>query len=85
VSLALLVHARAVLTEDVEPTFPRCVLKAEHRLGIEEVDLALTSPLVLATNLEAAVRRLCAGHRIRLGVASRDLGGDDLETDSTEW
>ena len=60
------------------------MLEPEHRVGIEEVRLALATPLVLASHLEAPVRRRDAARRIRDVVARLDLGMDDVEVDSAE-
>ncbi len=54
----LVVDQLGVLPEDVVALGPGGVLELEHRLRIEEVDLALAPPLVLAPRLELAVRPL---------------------------
>ena len=69
----LVVDQLRVLLEDVVALGPGGVLELEHRLGVEEVDLALASPLVLATDLELAVRPLGGPLEMRQPVARRDL------------
>ena len=54
--LGLLVDARGVLLEDVVAPGPGRVLQAEDGLGVEQVRLALAPPLVLAADVELAVR-----------------------------
>ena len=56
--LGLVVDQRGVLLEDVVAAAAGGVLQLEHRLGVEEVVLALAAPLVLAADPEVAVRRL---------------------------
>lgn len=60
------------------------MLEAEDRLGVEQVRLALASPLVLAAGLQGAVGRCDAAGRIRPGVAGGDLLGDDVEADAAD-
>ena len=60
------------------------MLEAEDRLGVEEVRLALAAPLVLAADLEGAVRLVDAVRRVGPGVALGRLAGDDVETDAAE-
>ena len=50
------------------------VLQQEHRLRVEQVHLALAAPLVLAADLEPAVRPLGRVGRVRRRVPGRDLG-----------
>jgi hypothetical protein len=52
----LLVDPPGVLAEDVVPARAGGVLQPEHRLGVEQVRLALAPPLVLPADLEPAVR-----------------------------
>ena len=60
------------------------MLEPEHGLGVEEVRLALAAPLVLAADLELAVRRGDAAARVRRRVASSDLLGDRVELDAAQ-
>ena len=80
----LVVDERGVLLEDVVSLGARRVLQLEHRLGVEEVILALATPLVLATEFEFAMRAALGIARIRHRVPSRHLGRDLVETDSAE-
>ena len=58
----LVVDRGRVLLEDVVALRPRRVLQLVHRVGVEQVRLALAPPLVLATEFEA-----CGGHAPRGG------------------
>ena len=60
------------------------MLEPEDRLGVEQVRLALAAPLVLAADLELAVRRRDAAARVRRGVPAGDLLGDHVEADAAE-
>ncbi len=60
------------------------MLQLEHGLRVEQVDLALAAPLVLAAELELAVGPLLGARRVGLGVAGGDLGGDLVEADAAE-
>jgi len=60
------------------------VLELVDRLGVEEVELALTPPLVLAADLEGAVRPLGGVRGERQEVPAGDLFGDLVEADATE-
>ena len=60
------------------------MLQLEHGLRVEQVDLALTAPLVLAAELELAVGPLLRTGRVCGGVAGGDLGGDLVEADPAE-
>ena len=80
----LLVDQRGVLLEDVVAAGAGGVLELEHRLGVEEVVLALPAPLVLAADLELAVGPLAGTVGVGLGVAGGDLGGDLVEADAAE-
>ena len=80
----LVVDAVGVLLEDVVTALARRVLEAEDRLGVEEVRLALAPPLVLAPDLEGAVRLVDAVRRVGARVALGRLAGDDVEADATE-
>ena len=78
------VDQRGVLLEDVVALRTRAVLQLEHGLRVEQVDVALATPLVLATELQLAVGALLGPTRVRLGVAGGHLGGDLVEPDATE-
>ena len=80
----LVVDQRRVLLEDVVALGPGGVLQLEHRLRVEQVDLALAPPLVLAAELEPAVGTLLGPARMGDGVAGGDLGGDLVEPDAAE-
>jgi hypothetical protein len=82
--LGLLVHAVRVLLEDVVAAGARGVLEAEDRLRVEQVRLALAAPLVLAADVEGAVRGRDAAGRVRLRVPGGDLLGDDVEADAAD-
>ncbi len=77
--LVLLVDQLRVLLENLELAAARRVLQLEHGLGIEQVVLAVTPPLVLAARFELGVaRRLLAKgtivaqrHFLRDGVDAR--------------
>ena len=82
--LGLLVHPVGVLLEDVVAAGAGGVLEAEDGLRVEQVRLALAAPLVLAADLQRAVRGGDAGGRVRLGVPGGDLLGDDVEADAAD-
>ena len=82
--LGLLVDARGVLLEDVVAARAGGVLQPEDRLRVEQVRLALAAPLVLAADVERAVRRRDAARRVGDAVPARDLLGDDVEADAAE-
>ncbi len=56
-TLRLFVHAPGVVPEQVVPTRPSRVLQSEDGLWVEEVNLAVTTPLVFAADIECAVLR----------------------------
>ena len=60
------------------------MLQLEHGLGVEEVVLALATPLVLAADGELAVRELARALGVRELVPARDLAGDDVEVDALD-
>ena len=80
----LVVHPGGVLLEDLVATFLGRVLQLEHRLGVEQVLLALAAPLVLATDPQVTVRGLLGPRQVREAVAARDLLGDLVEVDAAE-
>ncbi len=69
--LGLLVDAAGVLLEHVVLAGPRGVLQPEDGLGVEQVQLALAAPLVLAADLELAVGRRDAAHGVGDAVPDR--------------
>src|SRR5271154_5282236 len=56
--LRLVVHQFGVLAEDVVALGARGMLKLEHGSRVEQVELAVTSPLVLTAAFELAVGEL---------------------------
>ena len=80
----LVVDELRVLLEDVVALGPGGVLQLEHRLGVEEVDLTLAPPLVLAPDLELAMGPL--GRPIEVGetMARRDLLGEHVEAHAAD-
>ena len=62
----------------------RGVLELEHRLRVEQVVLALATPLVLAAVVEVAVGLLLGTQRVGAGVTATDLLGDLVEADAAE-
>jgi len=60
------------------------VLQPEDGLGVEQVRLALTAPLVLAPDGEGAVGGRDARRGVRRRVAQGHLLGEDVESDSPE-
>ena len=60
------------------------MLQQEHGLRVEQVQLALAAPLVLAADLEAPVGPLGLVGRVRLGVPGRDLGVDLGQPDAAD-
>ena len=83
-ALGLIVDETRVLLEDVVSTFAGGVLQLEHRVRVEEVVLALSSPLVLASDLEGAVSPFGWVLREGVGLAFLDRLGQDVEPDTTE-
>ena len=82
--LVLLVDRIGVGAELVVLPRPRGVLQAEHRLGGEQVRLALAAPLVLPAHRQAPMRRVHPVDRVREGVARGDLRGDDVQVDPAD-
>ena len=82
--LALDVDQRGVLLEHrILPGAGR-VLQLEHGVGVEQVVLALTAPLVLPADLEFAVRALVGAVQVGQLVASGDVRGDVVEVDAAD-
>ncbi len=75
----LVVDEPRVLLEDVVALGPRGVLQLEHRLGVEEMDLALAPPLVLASHFELTVRPFAGAVEVSQPVAGRHLLGQHVE------
>ena len=80
----LVVDGLGVLLEDLVALGPGGVLQLEHRLGVEEVDLALTAPLVLAADLPLAVGPLGRAVQVGQAVAGGHLVGQHVEPDPAD-
>ena len=74
-ALRLVVHRRRVLLEHVVATRPRRVLQLEHRLRVEQMQLAFAAPLVLAADPQPTVlvRHSRIGVTMPLGDLFRQL------------
>ena len=75
----LLVDGLRVLLEHLVPLGPGGVLELEHRLGVEQVDLTLAPPLVLAPDLPLAVGELGGTVEVGQAVPADHLVGQDVE------
>ena len=75
-SFRLVVDQGRVLLEDVVPGRPGGVLQLEHGPGVEQVVLALATPLVLATDPQVAVGGLGRVGQVGEAMAFGHLGGD---------
>ncbi len=82
--LGLVVDGGRVLLEDLVALRPRGVLELEHRLRVEEVELALAAPLVLAPDLELAMGPLGRPRLVGQAVPRRHLGGQHGEPDAAD-
>ena len=60
------------------------MLQLEHRLGVEQVQLALATPLVLAAEFELAVCALFRAGRVGHRMSGGNFGSDLVETDASE-
>ena len=60
------------------------MLQLEHRLGVEQVHLALAAPLVLATQFQLAVRTFGGPTWVGRRMAHSDLGGHLVHPDATQ-
>ncbi len=80
----MIVDEGGVLLEDVVAALSGGVLQLEHRVGVEEVVLALSAPLVLAAHLKGAVCPFGGVLRECLGLAFLDRLGQHVESDATE-
>ena len=74
--LALVVDQLGVLLEDRVLAGAGGVLQLEHGVRVEQVVLALAAPLVLAADLELAVRALVRPVQVGQPMPGRDVGGD---------
>ena len=74
--LGLLVDGSGVLPEDVEAACLGGVLQFENRLGVEQVELTLAAPLVLAAEFQVAVCPLDIVRGVRKPVAQLHLPGE---------
>jgi hypothetical protein len=70
---ALVVHQPGVFLEDVVLPGSRCVLQLEHRVGIEEMQLAVAPPLVLAAAWQFVDGLRTKGARVALSYLFRHL------------
>ena len=81
----MIVHRAGVLSEDVVAAFAGCVLQFVDRVRVEQMELALAAPLVLATHFE---RTVCpsriGGLREGPDVALLYFLCDDIESDAAE-
>ena len=80
----LLVDGLGVLLEDVVAACAGGVLQAEHRLRVEQVDLALAAPLVLAAGDQRAVVGAHAVRRVGAAVVGEHLLGEHVEPDAAQ-
>ena len=80
----LLVDLAGVVLEDVVAALPGGVLQLEHRLRVEQVQLALAPPLVLAADLQRAVVGPHVVGRVGAPVRAQHLLGQHVETDPAE-
>ena len=80
----LLVDGLRVLLEDVVAARAGRVLQAEHRLRVEQVDLALAAPLVLAAGDQRAVVGAHAVGREGPAVVGEHLLGEHVEPDAAQ-
>ena len=60
------------------------MLQLEHGVGVEQVVLALAAPLVLAADLELAVRTLVGAVQVGQRVAGGHVVGDVVEVDAAD-
>ena len=79
---ALVVDEPRVLLEDRVLAAARRVLQLEHRLGVEQVVLAVAPPLVLAAPLEIVLAD--RPRRERLLVPPPHFFGDDVDADAAD-
>src|SRR4029453_11521223 len=77
---ALVVDGARVFLEDAVLAAPRRVLELLHGLGIEEVVLAVTTPLVLAAPVEPRGAHRTARERVLVPAA--DLLGNHVKADA---
>ncbi len=81
-ALALVVDQLGVLLEHRVLPGAGGVLELEHRVRVEQVVLALTTPLVFAADLELAVSPLIGPVQVGEAVPRRDVGRDVVEVDT---
>ena len=82
VPAVLIVDELRVLLEDGVLPAAGGVLQLEHRVGVEQVVLAVAAPLVLAAVVQ--VGRSHGPHRVRAPVPLEHLLGDDLDADAAD-
>ena len=78
-AVGLVVDRLGVLLEDLVALGPGGVLELEDGARVEEVDLPLAPPLVLAADLALAVGPLGRAVEVGQAVAAGDLAGQDVE------
>ncbi len=82
--LALVVDQPGVLLEDRVLAGAGRVLQLEHRVRVEQVVLALAAPLILAADLELAVRPLVGAVQVSQRMPGRHVVGDVVEVDAAD-
>ena len=82
--LRLVVDQAGVLLEDLVAARARGVLELEHRVRVEQVVLALPAPLVLAADLELAVRGLLGPRQEREAVPEGHVLGDLVQANAVD-
>ena len=80
----LVVHQAGVLLEDLVAAAPGRVLQLEHGLRVEQVRLALATPLVVTAGLQPPVIRGGAPGREGPRVPGPGLSGQHLEADAAQ-
>ena len=80
----LLVDRLGVLLEHLVALRPGGMLELEHRLRIEEVDLAFATPLVLATDPPLAMGLFARTLQVCEVMTAGDLFGQDVEPDAPD-
>ena len=78
----LLVHRLRVFLVDLVLAGSRRVLQLEHRVGVEEMELSVAPPLVLAALVEVAIGDRALRERQR--VARAHLFGDGVDADAAD-
>ena len=81
----LIVHLAGVLLEDAVLPGAGSMLQLEDSLWVEQVVLAFTAPLVLATDQQVAVRGLFWARQECEAVTLSHIGGDLIQTHAGDW